>query len=322
MESILKFENSSENLNPDLKMKSTPNGLACDCGADSVTIIAVNQDFSDSALLLLGHGSTMNADSAAPVYQHARELRGRGFFARIEECFWQQNPSVQEVIDKITQPRAFIVPFFTGEGYFAGRVIPEALGFRQTGEAPFSRVMKAGAQTRFYCRAVGTHESMTDVLLARAKGVMEQFPFPRCPAPAETTLFIAGHGTGRSETSRETVERQVDRIRRREIYAEVHPVFIEEPPFIEECYTLARTKFLVMVPFFMSDGLHSNEDIPEMLGESRRIVEKRLEAGQPTWRNPTEKRGKLVWYSGCVGTEPLIAEVILERIREAASGAA
>jgi len=75
---------------------------------------------------------------------------------------------------------------------------------------------------------------------------------------------------------------------------------------------------VIVVPFFISDGLHTQEDIPVLLGEARRTVEQRLAAGQPAWRNPTEKNGKLVWYSPAVGTEPHMAGVILERVREAA----
>lgn len=81
---------------------------------------------------------------------------------------------------------------------------------------------------------------------------------------------------------------------------------------------MAATKYCAVVPFFISDGLHVVEDIPVLLGEPERSVRQRLEAGQPTWRNPTEKDGKLVWYSPAVGTEPLMADVILERVREAA----
>jgi len=55
-----------------------------------------------------------------------------------------------------------------------------------------------------------------------------------------------------------------------------------------------------------------------MLGESKKVVAERLKSGQPTWRNPTEKQGKLVWYSRSIGNEPLIADVILERVREMA----
>jgi hypothetical protein len=47
-----------------------------------------------------------------------------------------------------------------------------------------------------------------------------------------------------------------------------------------------------MVPFFISDGLHSYEDIPVMLGAPERVVRERLQQGQPTWRNPTERDGK------------------------------
>ena len=79
-----------------------------------------------------------------------------------------------------------------------------------------------------------------------------------------------------------------------------------------------RRKHLVVVPFFISDGLHSREDIPVLLGEPERLVKQRLAAGQPTWRNPTEKNGKLVWYAAAVGTEPHLADVILERVREQA----
>jgi hypothetical protein len=55
-----------------------------------------------------------------------------------------------------------------------------------------------------------------------------------------------------------------------------------------------------------------------LLGEPERIVKERLAAGQPTWRNPSERDGKRVWYASSVGTEPLLAEVILERVHEVA----
>ena len=157
---------------------------------------------------------------------------------------------------------------------------------------------------------------MTKVVLSRAAGVVKQYPFPRAPKSSETTLFIAGHGTERNKKSREAVERQVAIIRAQNVYAAVHPVFMEEPPFIKGCVATAATKYCVVVPFFISDGLHVVEDIPALLGEPERSVKQRLEAGQPTWRNPTEKDGKLVWYSPAVGTEPLMADAILERVRE------
>jgi sirohydrochlorin cobaltochelatase len=276
-------------------------------------------EFSDAALVLAGHGSTLNAESAAPTYQHADELRRRKTFAQVIECFWKLEPSISGVLRGVFAPRVFVVPLFISDGYFTQEIIPRELGLCQPGEKDFPRVQQRGGQVIHYCDPVGTHDSMTKVLLARARQVVETHPFPRLPRPEETTLFIAGHGTGNNENSRKAIERQVELIRATRIYAAVHPVFMEEEPRVGDCYALAQTKNVVMVPFFISDGLHSYEDIPVMLGEPARVVQERYRSGQPTWRNPTEKQGKRVWYSASIGSEPSIAEVILQRVREAAA---
>jgi sirohydrochlorin cobaltochelatase len=278
----------------------------------------VNEDFSDAALVLVGHGSTLNAESSAPTYQHADELRRRKIFGQVQEAFWKLEPYICGVLRGVFAPRVFIVPLFISEGYFTEEVIPRELGLCAPGQRDFRRVQRRGTQTLHYCGPVGTHDSMTCVLLSRAAEVVEKHPFPRAPKPAETTLFIAGHGTGNNENSRKAIERQVELIRGLNRYAGVHALFMEEDPRIGDCYALAQTRHLVVVPFFISDGLHSHEDIPVMLGEAEQVVAERYAAGQPTWRNPTEKHGKLVWYSPSIGSEPHLADVILERVREAA----
>jgi sirohydrochlorin cobaltochelatase len=278
----------------------------------------MQEDFSDAALVLLGHGTTLNAESAAPVRQHAEELRRRRLFAEVREAFWKQEPNAKQVLAGLSSPRVFLAPLFISEGYFSEEVIPCALGFVGAGQGEFVRVLCRGAQTLVYCRPVGTHETMTAVLLSRAREIVEKFPFPRPPPPKDISLFLAGHGTGQSEQSREAIERQAKLIWRLDLYASVQAVFLEEEPRIADCYELAPTKNLVIVPFFISDGLHAREDIPVFLGEPERIVRQRLQNGQPAWRNPTEKKGKRVWYAPGVGTDPRLAEVILARVREAA----
>ena len=277
----------------------------------------MSDNFSDAALVLVGHGSTLNAESSAPVYQHADELRKRKIFAQVQEAFWKIEPYLTGVLRGVFAPRVFIVPLFISEGYFTEEVIPRELGFSD-GQRRLDRVSPhQPKQKLYYCGPIGTHDSMTDVLLRRAREVVDQHPFPRAPKPEDTTLFIAGHGTGNNENSRKAIERQADLIRAKKLYREVHSVFMEEDPRISDCYTIARAKNIIMVPFFISDGLHSYEDIPVMLGESEKAVRERLAQGQPTWRNPTEKKGKLVWYSAAIGNEPHIADVILQRVREA-----
>src|SRR5688572_14416548 len=295
-------------------------------GAGGLRMAAVSESFADATLILIGHGSTLNAESAAPTYQHAEALRKRGIFADVLEAFWKQEPCIAGVLRGAFTPRVFVVPLFISDGYFTEEVIPRELGMSKKGtqfEKVLRRTVSTGqAQTVYYCGPVGTHPSMTAVLLSRAHDVVAKHPFPRAPKPGETALFIAGHGTGNNENSRKAIERQVELIRARGEYAEVYPVFMEEEPRVGDCYKMAQARHIVMVPFFISDGLHSFEDIPVMLGEPERIVQKRFREGQPTWRNPTEKKGKLLWYTLSIGSEPHLPDVILERVREAESGAA
>ena len=268
-----------------------------------------NDAFPDATLVVLGHGTELNKNSATPVMQHVAELRRRRLFREVREAFWKQEPQIKKVLANISTPRIFIAPLFISEGYFAGQIIPRELGFEG------SR-LKTGNSEIIYCAPVGTHEGMTKVILSRAAEVVKSFPFPRVPRNSETTLFIAGHGTEKNENSRKPVERQVELIRAQGIYADVRAIFLEETPRIPECYALAQTKNLVVVPFFISDGLHTQEDIPALLGETKKNIGERLAAGQPAWRNPMERNGKLLWYSPAVGTEPGIADVILERVKE------
>jgi sirohydrochlorin cobaltochelatase len=290
-------------------------------------------EFLDATLVLIGHGSSKNDQSAAAVFQQAQELRRRNMFAEVREAFWKHPPKLLEIRDELKTGRVFFVPMFVSEGYFSEGVIPKALGFelahcrRRREETPIGSASRTEKNIEsphvvsykewFYCRPVGTHARMRDVLLGRARQVVKEFPFPRAPEQAEITLFVAGHGTTQDENSRKSIERQAEAIRSLNLYAAVHAVFLEEEPKISGCYELAQTRNIVVVPFFIGEGMHVQEDIPILLGEPERIVQKRLEEGKAPWRNPTERKDKLVWYADSAGSDPALADVILERVHEA-----
>jgi sirohydrochlorin cobaltochelatase len=281
------------------------------------------QAFWDAALVLLGHGTAQSAESAVPVYAHAAELRRRGW-GQVREAFWKQEPRVHEVLATLTAARVFIVPLFMSQGYFSDVVIPRQLGFSESevGQGSGARVWREGGRTRYYCEPIGTHEKMAGIVLSRAREVLERFPFPRQAELSQTTLFIAGHGTRQNANSRQAIERQVEQVRAQRVYADVRAVFLEEEPSIGECYRLARTRNLVVVPFFLSAGPHVVEDIPRLLGEPEQVLKQRLARGQRSWRNPTERNDRRVWYAEAVGSAPEVAAVIVERVREAVEGKA
>ena len=179
-----------------------------------------------------------------------------------------------------------------------------------------SRKGTVGGKELIYCKPVGTHLMMTDIIIDKAVGIVRHHPFPHEPRPDETTLIIAGHGTQQNTNSRKAIEAQVELIRARDEYAEVLPAFIEEMPLITDCYKNTQSRYIVIVPFFISDGQHTVEDIPILLGEPATRVKERLEAGQPTWRNPTERKGKLLWYTDSIGSAPQLPDIILDLVSE------
>ena len=282
---------------------------------------AVNESYQESTLMLVAHGSRQNTGSCAPALQHAASLRRRGLFGEVAVAFCKQAPFIHEVLPALLARRIFVVPLFIGEGYFTEEFIPRELGLVDGGSGELPRFQRRGAQLLCFCGPVGTHPSMTEVLLARAADVLERHPPPQPAKAAAVSLFLAGHGTGRNENSRKTIERHVELIRARRLYADVRALFLEEPPRISECYRLAATRHLVVVPCFISDGLHATEDIPLLLGEPAEVIRARRGRGEWPWRNPTERKGKWVWYTPSIGSEPHLPDVILERVRESATSA-
>src|SRR5450432_3952276 len=140
----------------------------------------------DAALLLLGHGSTLNADSSAPTYQHAEELRRRNIFAEVHVAFWKEEPNFRQALRQTNRRQVYVVPNFISSGYFTEQIIPRELGL--TGP-----VTHRDGQDIFYCQPVGLHPSMTEALLHRATEVVAASAETISDLAKTTCLFICGH---------------------------------------------------------------------------------------------------------------------------------
>jgi len=256
-----------------------------------------------SALLIVGHGSTENPDSSTPYFDHAAEIRRRKLFAEVHCCFWKEEPSMREALYQIDSGEVYVVPDFISEGYFTQDVIPRELGL----DGPTSTVR---GKTLHYCAPVGVHPHMTDLILRRAREVAPGVD------PAETTLIITGHGTGLNQNSTKAIKDQVDQITAAGAgYAAVLDAYMEEQPFIAEWDMLSTTPNVIVVPFFISDGLHSYQDIPVLLGIEPEVGP--AASQREVFRhNPHQLRGKTLFYSSAIGTEPLLADVILDQIAD------
>ena len=124
----------------------------------------------NSALLIVGHGSTLNPDSSNPTHQHADDIRNRGLFAEVVCAFWKEEPSMTEVFEMIESRDIYIVPNFISEGYFCQEVLPREL--RLTGPTT-----ERNDRVIHYCDPVGIHPNMTRLLLQRC--LLYTSPSPR-----------------------------------------------------------------------------------------------------------------------------------------------
>ena len=255
----------------------------------------------EAALVIAGHGSTKNPDSRVPTLEHAETLRRRGIFAEVVTCFWMHPPSFREVLDLVKSRVVYIVPNFISEGYFTRTVIPREMGLA-------GRVTTRDGKTINYCDPAGSHPHMTELLMQEARAVAAGV------ASSETALILVGHGTGRDANSATAARVQAERISATGCYGEVLAAYLEEPPRIAEWHKLTSKPNVVVVPFFLSDGLHSHQDIPVMLG-LRDVPDEAGSRSQSFRGNPQELRGRRLYYGAAIGTDPGFAEILLDQVR-------
>lgn len=250
------------------------------------------------ALIIIGHGSHLNADSSAPVYRHAAAIRRTGVFDEVRECFWKEEPSMREVFDLVEADDVYVVPLFISEGYFTEEVIPRELGL--SGPAP-SVTTKLGKTIR-YCGPAGTHPSMPEMILRRAEetaGLTDE-------EARSAGLVIIGHGTERNSNSSEVIYRVSRAAADAGVFGRVATGFLDQEPEVAGVLEEMEARRIVLVPFFVAEGWHTQETIPDDLGINR-----------PAVSPVTETGGRTIWYTPPVGTFPEVAEIILQRAREA-----
>lgn len=271
----------------------------------AVERFSVTRD-SKPALLIVAHGSTVNPDSSAPTLAHVAAIRRQKIFAQVECAFWKEEPSLRDALflfDSQSVHEVFVVPNFISEGYFTQMVIPREL------ELNGRTTKRLNGQTWTYCEPVGNHPAMTELLLKRSRDIAPNVD------PSDTTLLIVAHGTDLNENSAVAAKREAEKIRALGKFADVLNVYMEEPPVISDWLKLTRTANVVVVPFFISDGLHSYEDIPRLMGiaDGRSRISSETARGKIFRNNPYRIQGRSLFYAPSLGTDPGFAEIIIEQ---------
>ena len=233
------------------------------------------------ALVLVGHGSHLNANSSEPMWRHAEAVRASGRFDEVRVGLWKEEPSLSRVLDGCTADDITVVPMFISTGYFTKTVVPREMGLS-------GPTTLRGRQIIRYTPPVGVHESLADVIIERAR---------EAGATPGDAVAVLGHGTRRDSESEKNIYTMADLVRTRGHFAEVAAVFLDQEPSMLNMLDLLQSRTVVVVPLFIADGWHVGQTIPEDLS---------LEGTE------TRRGGRVVRYAGAVGTHRLLSHVILE----------
>lgn len=233
------------------------------------------------ALVLVGHGSHLNANSSEPIWRHAESIRSTGIFDEVRVGLWKEEPSLSRVLDGCAAEDITVVPLFISTGYFTRTVVPREMELH-------GPVTYRAGQTIRYTEPVGAHESLADVIVERAR---------EAGATEEDAVAVLGHGTRRDSESEKNIYRLAGAVRQQGLFAEVAAVFLDQEPSMLDVLGIVAAPTVVVVPLFVADGWHVGQTIPEDLA---------LDGAE------TRRGGRIVRYTGPVGTHPSLVRVITE----------
>lgn len=237
-------------------------------------------------IMLVGHGSHLNANSSAPIHQHAATLRASGLSDEVRVAFWKEEPSLSRGLDGFESEDVTVVPVFMSTGYFTEQVIPREIGI--TGQ-----VTRIHGKTVRYTAPIGAHPSLARVIVQRAN---------EAGAERSDALAVLGHGTPRNPRSERNIYAQAEAVAGLSTFANVTTVFLDQEPNMRDVFDMVPETTVVMVPLFIADGWHVGETIPEDMA---------LDGAE------TRRDGRRLRYANAVGTHPAVADVVAGLVEEA-----
>lgn len=244
-----------------------------------------------SRLIVAGHGSSSVKPAETALFRHAAAISRRKLFAAVDPCFLKTAPRLIDVLGEVPGESVFLVPFLMSDGAATRTVIPGMLGFEGApGETVQPRF--AGADTTlFYCQPVGLHPAIPDVIRSQLSKACGEQGW----AAQDVSVLLVAHGTQKDATSGLAARQHAAKLSGSGDYGRVAVAFLEEPPYLADAADLGERP-TVVVGLFAESGLHGDHDVAQFLQTARR-------------------KGARVAYTGPIGLDPVMADLIVDQAR-------
>lgn len=157
---------------------------------------------------------------------------------------------------RVAADAALIFPLFMADGWFTQTELP-----RRLAAAAAENGAPVGQGGRVLT-PFGLHPALPALAGAAARAAAVAAGID----PAEATLVLAAHGSGKSPRSAEVTEGFAAALRAEGAFGAVVTGYIEQAPFIADAARL--TGPALCLPFFATTANHVTQDLPEALAEA------------------------------------------------------
>lgn len=230
-----------------------------------------------------------------------------GRFADADAVFLRRPPLAREALSAVDAPHVCVVPLFAARGYITGELIPGEMGLA----GPRTVI---GGKTVHLAEPIGGHPLLVETVSGRIRDIAAAHGLD----PARTGVFVVGHGTPRAREAASEVAGFADGLRGKVWAGEVAAAFLELAPRAEDWADRIRAPEVIVIPYLFAGGPHGMIDLPRRLGLAPEDIQAEL-AGGPV-AGPFPVKGRRLWYCQPLSLEPVLAEVVIDRVARAVTG--
>lgn len=255
------------------------------------------------SLVLAAHGSLAAENSNQPLHDLANSI-ANSFVSRSENqkfdvvrpAFLNGQPALSNVLETLPPGDVVVVPVMTSQGYYLQKLPGKLRENTNCDEFRF-----------FMTPVIGVHPSIPRRIGRRISRLLSEFEL----AVSETTIVVIGHGTRRNDTSGQSTIQLTEKLAAQLDGLKFETAFLDQEPTVAEVAANIKTRHTLVIPFLISRGPHSTEDVPQAFG---------LSSG-PDVRFPIVRQNDngICICDFPVGMYPDMAEVCLELAAEAVS---
>ncbi len=215
-----------------------------------------------TSIVLAAHGSIVQPQVNERVCKIAKRLESGGTFDCVVAAFHQGEPQFSDVLDQLPRGRTIVIPYMTSAGYYCDEVLPR--------ELRKNRAFDAGAVQ--ITKPVGAHPKLCAFMIKRARELIQSYELNQ----SQMAILLVGHGTSRHAASRNTTIELADKLQSEFANSRTIAAFIDEEPSLESVFESVSNLDCIVLPFFMSAGPHTSNDLPHALEFEEKLNDKPL----------------------------------------------